>query len=444
MRGSRGLGDMSNSKATVFIPDKAVPADAGAMGIMMAVFFACGFLTTLNDILVPHLKSLFTLNYFHVMFVQFSFFSAFFVFSVPSGKLVALLGFKKAIVIGLMTMATGALLFLPAAAVPSFPFFMLALTVLAAGDTCLQVSGNPYVLTLGNPRTASSRLNLAQAFNTVGSTLAPFFGGWFIFRNLPKSLDEVQRLSSSALRAYRLHEAAFVKLPYLCIALSLLATTLVVAVRKMPFGGATRETREFRPEVQGGIWRNQVLLGAIGIFVYVGAEITIGSFLVNYFGQPYIANLNMRDAAGYVTLYWGGAMIGRFVGSAVLRKVTTGAALTVSACSAFLLVSISICSSGLVAMWSMILVGFFNSIMFPGLFALGVANLGAMTGKASGILMAAAVGGAIIPVLQGALADRTGIHLSFVLPAACYVYVALYAWSRSKVKTIASLAEGSD
>jgi MFS transporter, FHS family, L-fucose permease len=354
---------------------------------------------------------------------------------MPSGKLVGLLGFKKAIVTGLLTMAAGAFLFLPAAAAPSFPFFMLALTVLAAGDTCLQVSGNPYVLALGNPRTGSSRLNLAQAFNTVGSTLAPFLGGWLIFRNLPKPLDEVQHLSASASRAYRLHEAASVKMPYLCIALSLLTIALAVALRKMPAGGKTRDAQEVPPGLYSGLWRNrQVVLGAVGIFVYVGAEITIGSFLVNYFGQPYIAGLNMRDAAGYVTLYWGGAMIGRFVGSAVLRKVTTSTALAISACIAFLLVSTSICSSGLLAMWSIILVGFFNSIMFPGLFALGIENLGPMTGRASGILMAAAVGGAIIPVLQGALADAIGIHVSFIVPALCYIYVAFYSFSRLKAK----------
>jgi len=275
-------------------------------------------------------------------------------------------------------------------------------------------------------------LNLAQAFNTLGSTLAPFVGAWFIFGSSPTPPNELHRLSSSALRQHRLHEAASVNLPYLCIGLSLAAVAVLVALRKMPAGIQIQRARD-QVEFYASIWGNrQVVLGAIGIFVYVGAEITIGSFLVNYFNQPYIAGLSTKDAAGYVTLYWGGAMLGRFVGSAVLRKVRTGTALAVSASIAFLLVSNSICSSGRLAMWSIILVGLFNSIMFPGLFALGIENLGAMTGKAAGVLMAAAVGGAIIPVLQGALADAIGIHLSFILPAICYIYVALYAWSRSK------------
>jgi FHS family L-fucose permease-like MFS transporter len=398
-----------------------------ALTIVTTLFFMWGFITVLNDILVPHLKTVFDLNYTEVMLIQFSFFSAYFVFSTPAGWLVEWVGYKKTMVIGLCTMAAGTLLFIAAATVVSFPLFLTALIIVAAGMTALQVSANPYVAVVGPSETASSRLNLAQAFNSLGTTIGPYFGSLVILSAAPKTIEEIRNMAVPNLYAYRLHEAASVKLPYLGIGVTLLALALFLSLTKLP-NVTPVESDASSGTAKRSIWScRQLVLGTIAIFVYVGAEVSIGSFLVNYFSQPSIGAMTQKIAAGYVSFYWGGAMVGRFVGSALLQKIKTGTLLAVFAAMACLLVVTSMLTIGHVAVWSILAVGLFNSIMFPSIFALGIEGLGPLTGKGSGLLVAAIVGGAIIPEIQGVFADRIGIHHAFFLPAICYVYIVYFA-----------------
>ena len=414
------------------------PSNYRAMAMVTTLFFMWGFLTALNDILVPHLKSIFELNYTRVMLINSAFFGSYFVFAIPAGKLIEKIGYKRTMVVGLLIMAIGAVLFVPAANVPSFQLFLGALIVLAAGVTSLQVAANPYVTVLGPARTASSRLNLTQAFNSLGTTIAPYVGGLLILAAAPMSSTQLQQLSAPALLLYRQHEAASVKMPYVFIAVALTALALAIAMFNLP---KIEQTREFRPmgetdAAARDLWKQrQLILGAVGIFLYVGAEVSIGSFLINYFTQPEIGNMTVKAAAALVSLYWLGAMIGRFIGSAVLQKLPTRAVLGTVAVIACILVVTSMLSTGWLAMVTIILVGLFNSVMFPNIFSLGIEGLGPLTGKGSGLLVMAIVGGAIIPVAEGALADRIGIHHAFILPALCYVYIAYYGYRGSVHKT---------
>ncbi len=418
-------------------------SDLGAMSVVTTVFFMWGLITVLNDILIPHLKSIFSLNYFQAMLIQFCFFSTYFVFAVPFGKLVENVGYKKTMVVGLCTSAVGALLFLPAALVASFPLFLGALIVLAAGITALQVSANPFVSILGSPATASSRLNLAQALNSLGTTIAPYLGGILILS------------AASAVKLTPVQEAHSVILPYVSLAGILFLLALGVALSKLSPLAGTRgyESAERGTEAQSkdttltpadsghsgrSIWSyKHTVLGALGIFLYVGAEVSIGSFLVNYFGQPDTGGLRAEDAAKLVSYYWGGAMVGRFIGSAVLQRVPAGRALGAVALAACVLVTASMLTTGHVAMATIIAVGLFNSIMFPNIFTLGIAGLGKLTGEGSGLLIAAIVGGALVPLLQGALADKIGIHHAFFLPVLCYLYVAYYGFQGSRPEAAA-------
>jgi len=413
--------------------------DVRAMSIATVLFFMWGFLTCLNDILIPHLKSIFSLNYGQALLVQFAFFSSYFIFALPSGKLVEWRGYKQTMVIGLIIMAIGALLFLPAAATASFPLFLTALVVLAAGITGLQVSANPYVTNLGPQATAASRLNLAQAFNSFGTFIAPFFGGALILGALQATPEQLKSFSAAMLQTYREQQASSVRLPYLGITVTLIALAVAIALIKLP---PTDFTRDFRPgelqtNARGSIWTHPYLLmGALGIFVYVGAEVSIGSFLINYFGLPQIGGLSQKTAANLVPIYWGGAMVGRFIGSGVLRLVSAGKALAGAAFIACCLVLLTMMSTGNLAIASVILVGLFNSIMFPSIFTLGLAGLGELTSKGSSLMVAAIVGGALIPLAEGHLADRIGVQHAFIIPAVCYVYIATFGIIASRRKDI--------
>jgi FHS family L-fucose permease-like MFS transporter len=324
----------------------------------------------------------------------------------------------------------GALLFYPAASAPSYPLFLGALMVLAGGITLLQVAANPYVAVLGKPETASSRLNLTQAFNSFGTFIGPYIGGYLILNANAQTQAQLGKLSSDALQAYRVQEAASVKMPYLGIAAFLFIFAIIIGLFKLP---AMPGARGGDSGSKGSVWKYpHLVLGALGIFVYVGAEVSIGSFLINYMSQPDTGNLTEFVAAKYVVFYWGGAMVGRFIGSAILQKARTGTVLGIAAIFAALLVCVSMLTFGSVAMWTILLVGFFNSIMFPSIFTLGIAELGPVTGDGSGILIMAIVGGAILPVAQGYLADRLGIHHAFLLPVLCYIYIAYYAFRGSR------------
>ncbi|HLW84604.1 MAG TPA: sugar MFS transporter [Candidatus Sulfotelmatobacter sp.] len=403
----------------------------GPLAVVTTLFFMWGFLTCLNDILVPHLKPIFDLNYTRVMLIQFAFFGAYFLFSIPSAWIIDWMGYQRSMVAGLLTMGMGAFLFVPAASVPSYPLFLFALIVLAAGITCLQVAANPYVTILGKPETASSRLNLTQAFNSLGTFLAPFFGSLFILSAAPKSIEDIRALAPDALQAYRLHEAATVKTPYVGLGIALVLLAAAIGSFKLP--KIEHAQHKVGEKVNDSIWKHpNLIFGAIGIFVYVGGEVSIGSFLVNYFSQPEIGGLTEKVAASFVAFYWGGAMVGRFIGSGLLQKMRTGHLLGICAVCAAALVAISMLTTGHTAMYSIILVGFFNSIMFPSIFTLGVAELGPLTGDGSGIMIMAIVGGALIPVAQGAIADRIGIHHAFFLPVVCYLYILFFALSGSR------------
>jgi FHS family L-fucose permease-like MFS transporter len=297
------------------------------------------------------------------------------------------------------------------------------------------VAANPYVTVLGKPETASSRLNLTQAFNSLGTFLAPFFGGLLILSAAPRTMEQIRGLAPDALQAYRLHEAATVKTPYVGLGIALVLLAIAIGSFKLP--KIPHAQHKVGEKVNDSIWEHRnLILGAIGIFVYVGAEVSIGSFLVNYFSQPEIGGLTEKVAASFVAFYWGGAMVGRFIGSGLLQTMKTGRLLGICAVCAAALVAISMLSTGHFAMWSIILVGFFNSIMFPSIFTLGVAELGPLTGDGSGVMIMAIVGGALIPVAQGAIADRIGIHHAFFLPVICYLYILFFALSGSKPNSV--------
>lgn len=406
--------------------------DVRAMSIATMLFFMWGFLTCLNDILIPHLKGIFELNYAQAMLVQFCFFSSYFIFALPSGKLVEWRGYKGTMVIGLLVMAAGAFLFLPASAAASFALFLSALVILAAGITSLQVAANPYVANLGPPETSAARLNLAQALNSFGTFVAPFFGSALILAGTPATPEKLRSFSAAALQTYRTEQASSVRLPYLGIGLMLVLLAIALAMVKLPSMDFTRDIRPGEMNettTDDSIWRHPVLLaGALAIFVYVGAEVSIGSFLVNYFGLPQIADFSEKTAAKYVSLYWGGAMIGRFIGSWMLTKLRTSTVLGTAAIVACLLVTTSILTHGHTAMWAILAVGLFNSVMFPSIFTVGLSGLGPLTSKGSSLMVAAIVGGALIPLAEGHLADAIGIQHAFMIPAVCYIYIALFGY----------------
>jgi MFS transporter, FHS family, L-fucose permease len=421
-----GQGGSRSTPAVVAEPNYTRP-----LAVVTTLFFMWGFLTCLNDILVPHLKAIFDLSYARVMLVQFAFFSAYFLFSLPWSRIVNAVGYQRTMVLGLLTMALGSFLFLPAASVASYGLFLTALLILAAGITGLQVAANPYVVVLGKPQTGSSRLNLTQAFNSLGTTIAPKIGGLLILSAAPLAIEELQQLTPQALHAYRVQQAASVKMPYTVIGTALVLLAILIATFKLPkIEDATYRRGEKSAD---SIWKHRnLILGAVGIFSYVGAEVSIGSFLVNYFESPEIAGFSAKTAAGFVSFYWGGAMVGRFLGAGLLRRFKPANLLAICSIFAAALVSSSMLLRGHTAMWAILAVGFFTSIMFPTIFSLGVAELGPLTGNGSGILNLAIVGGAILPVLQGFIADRAGIHHAFILPVICYLYILYYGLSGSK------------
>jgi MFS transporter, FHS family, L-fucose permease len=382
-----------------------------ALAVLTTLFFSWGLITSLNDILVPHLQASFTLSYVKAMLVQFAFFGAYFVTSVPWGKLVERAGYRKGIIYGLAAASVGCLGFYPAAAFQSYSLFLLALFVLASGISLLQVAANPYVTALGPESTAASRLNLTQAFNALGTTIGPALGSTFI-------------LSSAAQGAAR--DVETVQGPYLLLAAALAVIALLFSRFKLP--EVTAEEAPDAVEVPTGsvLRQRHVLLGALSIFAYVGAEVSIGSFLVAYMMQPDIAGFSEATAGHHLSLYWGGAMVGRFIGSALLQKVNPGWALAGVATMALLLLGLAMASSGSLALWSVLAIGAFNSIMFPTIFSLALERLGKRSGEASGYLCMAIVGGAIVPLVMGFFADRSTVHAALFVPAICYGYVVYY------------------
>jgi FHS family L-fucose permease-like MFS transporter len=428
----------------------------GPLMIVTTLFFMWGSLTSLNDVLIPYVQHAFRIKLAASMLVQTAFFSAYFVFSIPASKIIDWIGYKKAIVVGLFTMVIACLAFYPAARIPSFPFFLVALIILATGITVLQVAANPYVAVLGRPQTASSRLNLTQAFNSLGTTIFPWIGANLILRTTAAAVS--QSVSQEA--------DAIVKLYVYFFATALTLLAIGIGLSKLP----TIESVEQHSgqKVNDSVWKHpNLVFGAIGIFVYVGGEVAIGSSIANYLALDNIGGFissgsiadtasryraALGEAAKYISLYWGGAMIGRFIGSALLQKIKAGKLLAFAAVMAGLLVTISVVTNGHIAMWSILAVGLFNSIMFPCIFTMGIAELGPLTGDGSGILNMAIVGGAIIPWIVGKAADfinhsyypamnqgetswGQGIHYALILATLCYLYILYFALSGSKTNS---------
>jgi FHS family L-fucose permease-like MFS transporter len=400
-------------------------AHTGALFIVTILFFMWGLITSLNDVLIPHLKSIYTLTYMQAMLVQLCFFGAYVVVSLPAGALIRRLGYQNGAVAGLLVAATGCALFYPASN-GGYGLFLFALFVLASGITILQVAANPYVTVLGPARTAASRLTLTQAFNSLGTTVAPTLGGFLILSTVALSADQLALLPEAERVAHRAAEAAAVQGPYLGLAAALALLAVLFALARLP-KIAFQDTTTAAVDGKGGAMAyRHLVLGALGIFLYVGAEVSIGSFLINFIGEPHIAGLSHADAARYVSLYWGGALVGRFIGFAVMRYVSPGKSLAVTALGSMALVLTAIFTDGSLAMWAIIAVGLCNSIMFPTIFSMALHGLGKFTGQGSGILCMAIVGGAIVPFIQGILADSIGLQISFLVPAACYLFILYY------------------
>jgi FHS family L-fucose permease-like MFS transporter len=410
------------------------PQHLGSLSILTSLFFIWGFITCLNDILIPHLKAMFTLDYTQAMLVQFCFFGAYFMMSVPSGYYVDKMGYKNGIITGLFIAGLGCLLFYPAAGAHSYALFLGAFFVLASGITLLQVAANPFVTVLGSPETASSRLTLTQAFNSLGTTLAPYLGAVFILSVSQKSTDEIHLFDAQQLVTVQTEQALAVQNAYLLLAGVLFALAIIFALIKLPTIQSQSHQNEQTKTTLISAWHYpHLILGAVAIFVYVGSEVAIGSFLVSFLGQTDIAALSVQDAGKYVSFYWGGAMIGRFVGVALMQKIQSSRLLAFHALAAVLLILTAIFAKGDLAMWSLLAVGLCNSIMFPTVFSLALNGLGSHTGQGSGILCVAIVGGAIIPLVQGMIADNVGLQMALFLPVSCYFYIGFYGLRYSKI-----------
>ncbi len=390
------------------------------------LFFIFGFITNLNMALVPHLRAIFTLPYGGAMLAESAVFLAYFVFSAPTSKLIETIGYKRTMVVALFIQVVGCLMFVPAAKMVSFPLFLTAVFVVGAGVTALQTSVNPYASILGPEDTASIRLNLAQAFNSIGGTIAPLIAGAYI-------LSDPAKLASKAA------VADTVRVPYILIAAGLLLLGVAVTFMHLPH---VEQTQQFRPGKQGdpilsrSIWSyRHTVLAAVGIFFYVGVEVGLASIAVNYFNTQGMSTA--KTASFLVSLYWFGALVGRLLGAGIMTRVKAGKLLGIFGFAAAALITLSMFTSGWVAIGTLVLCGFFNSVMFPNIFTLGIAGLGPMTSKGSGLIMTAIVGGAVIPWAIGALADRVGIQHSFVIPVICYLYIAYYGlWGSKPTRTI--------
>ncbi len=393
--------------------------------IVTILFFMWGLLTSLNDVLIPHLKAIYTLTYVQAMLVQFCFFGAYFIISWPAGMLIKRIGYQRGAVTGLVIAASGCALFYPAST-SGYAVFLLAFFVLASGITILQVAANPYVTVLGDAKTASSRLTLTQAFNSLGTTIAPALGGLLILSGAVLSAEQFAAMPAVEQAAHKAKEAATVQGPYLALAGALLLLAVLFAFARLPKIEHSDSASTSNTLGQSVFAHRHLVLGAIGIFLYVGGEVSIGSFLINFLGESQIAALSAADAAHYVSYYWGGAMVGRFIGFAVMRYVSPGKALAFNAACSMALILTAIFSQGAVAMWAIIAVGLCNSIMFPTIFSMALHRLGALTGQGSGVLCMAIVGGAIVPFAQGFLADHIGLQLSFCIPAACYAFILFF------------------
>lgn len=415
----------------------SVPTEAGAaggatinapglQGFVFALFFIFGGITSLNDVIIPKLKGLFTLSFTEAMLVQFCFFAAYAIVGIPGAQLVKRIGYMRGAVAGLLTMMVGCLLFIPASQNASYPLFLFALFILASGVVVVQVVANPLISLLGPAPTAHSRLTFAQAFNSLGTTIFPSVGAVLLLGGA--SVVAIDQLSGSALDAYRAAESQVIANAYVSLATALAVVAAFVWAFRNRLKGEQHEASSVRAGL-ALLRRPRFGFGALCIFLYVGAEVAIGSLIVSYLMQENVLGLSDQSAGKLIGLYWGGAMIGRFIGSAVLRYVSPGLALASVACGAILLILVSANSSGVVAAYSLLAIGLMNAIMFPTIFSLACEKLGTSAADGSGIINVAICGGAIVPLLTGILADASGsLALSLALPALCYLVIAAFGW----------------
>ena len=395
-----------------------------ALSLLASLFFMWGFITVINNTLLPHLRSVFDLDYTQTTLIESVWFIAYFVASIPSAKLIERVGYQRAIVIGLTIMAAGALVMVPAARLPSYGLVLVAMFVIASGITLLQVAANPYVAVVGPPETASSRLNLVQAFNSLGTTLAPLFGGYLI---LGRSTGGTAAADVTLTQAERYADAQSVILPYLIVAAVLVVLAVVIA--RFPLPAIGRATQRASREARRGLslWHHRNLVfGVPAIFIYLIAEIGVSNLFISFVSQPEIGNLTHQQASNYLFLLWGGMMVGRFAGSYLMQRIDAARVLAGFALAALLVMLTATFTTGPTAMWALILVGLCHSIMFPTIFTLGIRGLGPLTEEGSGLLIMAIAGGALV-VVQGRIADQYGLQWSFLLTAACELYVLFYA-----------------
>jgi FHS family L-fucose permease-like MFS transporter len=394
------------------------------MSLLASLFFMWGFITVINNTLLPHLRSVFELNYTQTTLIESVWFIAYFVASIPSAKLIERIGYKKSMVVGLCIMALGALIMIPAARIPSYVATLCALFIIACGITLLQVAANPYVAVVGSPQTASARLNLVQAFNSLGTTFAPLFGGYLI---LGRSNAGTAGASQVLTQAERLADAQAVQLPYLIVAAVLVVLALVIARFPLPEFGAANSKASKQQRASHSLWRHRNLVfGVPAIFIYLIAEIGVANLFINFVSQPEIGNLSHEQASHYLFVLWGGMMVGRFVGSVLMRSISAERVLAAASLGACVVMLVASFATGQVAMWALISVGLFHSIMFPTIFTLGIKGLGPLTEEGAGLLIMAIAGGALV-VVQGWLADSFGLQTSFLLTAACEIYTLFYA-----------------
>lgn len=431
----------------------------GPFILLTTLFFLWGFITVLVDSLIPRLKEIFELTYFQAGLVQFAFFGAYFLLSIPASQILDKIGYKRGIILGLVTMGVGCLLFYPAASLREFWIFMLGYFTLAGGMTILQVAANPFVAVLGSEEKASSRLNLSQAFNSLGTAIAPAVGALFILSDNIKSSEEIAMLSDIKREIYFNAEASAVQRPFIGLSVFILMIAIVFFFVKLPQMMSEKSSGSYFEVLKN----KNLALGVLGIFCYVGAEVAIGSYLVNYFmdmglssqimesefmsniAKSFDADIFSKDSKAvvgvFVTFYWSGAMIGRFVGSYLTSRINPGKVLGIFAAMAAALVFVSISTTGFVSMWSILAVGLFNSIMFPTIFTLAIDGLGPLKAKASGLLCTAIVGGALIPPLYGKLTDGIGFKSALILIILCYSYILFYGWENYKKKALASSSD---
>ncbi len=415
-------------------PEASAPASYSKdlTAFVFALFFAFGGITSLNDVLIPKLKALFTLSYAEVMLVQSAFFAAYFIISIPAAALVRRIGYMRSASVGLLTMTAGCLLFVPASSSGIFGLFLVALFVLAAGITTVQVVANPLVSMLGPAATASSRLTFAQAFNSLGTTIFPYVGSILILGSL--ATVDPSKLAGAALDQFRAVETRVIVHTYLGLAIALSLLAAVVWLRRK----GLVETPVQPTPILGAfnlLTRPRFAFGTACIFLYVGGEVAIGSMIVSYLMQSSVFGVVAEEAGKHVPYYWGGAMMGRFIGAYVLRLFAPGKVLAVAAAAAIALIVISAMTTGALSGWALMSIGLFNSIMFPTLFSLASEGLGTRAAEGSGVICMAIVGGAIVPLVWGNAADLWGLRYALAVPAACYFGILLFGWVARKPLT---------